>query len=104
MKKFELTAGFMTMDGVKLSRVRALRAFENVKKGDLGGYVEKEENLDQSGAAWVSGDAQVFGNAQVSGDVWEKSPLYIQGTKYSVCMSKRKTIKIGCQEHSIKNG
>lgn len=31
----------------------------------MGGFVEKEENLDQSGNAWVYGDALVSGNAWV---------------------------------------
>ena len=29
--------------------------------GELGGFVEKEENLKQSGDAWVSGHAEVSG-------------------------------------------
>jgi len=53
----------------KLRRIRALVAVGlSVAAGDLGGYVEKQENLSQEGNAWVSGDAQVFGNAQVYGD------------------------------------
>lgn len=35
-----------------------------VKAGDLGGFVEKEENLDDN--AWVSDDAMVYDNAMVS--------------------------------------
>ena len=29
----------------KLHRIEALRDFGDVKKGDLGGWIEKEENL-----------------------------------------------------------
>ena len=43
-------------------------AFGDVKEGELGGYVEKEENLDHDGNAWVYGDAWVYGNAWVYGD------------------------------------
>lgn len=68
MKKFELTTDFITVFGIKLFRIKALVEFGTVKAGDLGGYVEKEENLDHDGDAWVSGDAQVYGNARVSGD------------------------------------
>ena len=68
MKKFELTTDFITVFGVKMFRIRASVAFGNVKEGELGGYVEKEENLDQEGDAWVSGDARVYGDAWVSGD------------------------------------
>ena len=69
MKKFELTTEFITnMFGKKLFRIKALVEFGNVKAGDLGGYVEKEENVSQADNAWVSGDAEVFGNAKVYGD------------------------------------
>lgn len=36
-----------------------------MKAGELGGYVEKEENLDHEGNAWVSGNALVYGDALV---------------------------------------
>ena len=75
MKKFKLTSEFIVdISGVKLFRIKALIEFGNVKAGDLGGYIEKEENLSHMGNAWVSGnarvsgDAQVFGDARVSGD------------------------------------
>ena len=63
MKKFELTAESKIFLGKKLFRVKALISFGKVKEGELGGFVEKEENLDHSGNAWVSGDALVSGNA-----------------------------------------
>ena len=69
MKKFELTTEFITnMFGTKLFRIKALVEFGNVKAGELGGYVEKEENVSQDGDAWVSGNAGVSGNAWVSGN------------------------------------
>ena len=75
MKKFELTAEFVTnVFGKKLFRIKALVAFGNVEKGELGGFIEKEDNLSHDGDAWVygnaqvSGDARVYGNAQVFGN------------------------------------
>jgi hypothetical protein len=69
MKKFELTTEFITnFLGIKLFRIKALVKFGDVKKGELGGFVEKEENLEHYGNAWVYGDAQVYGNAKVSGN------------------------------------
>ena len=68
MKKFELTSEFVTFLGKKLFRIKALISFGNVEEGELGGYVEKEENLSNDGNAWVSGDARVSGDAWVSGD------------------------------------
>ena len=67
IKKFELTSEFIINEmGKKLFRIKALVSFASVKAGDLGGFVEKEENLDQSGDAWVYGYARVSGDARVS--------------------------------------
>ena len=69
IKKFELDlSSKMTILGVELFRIKALISFGNVKEGELGGYVEKEDNLSHSGNAWVYGDARVYGNAEVYGD------------------------------------
>jgi hypothetical protein len=69
MKKFELTAEYVTnIFGKKLFRIKALVEFGNVKEGDLGGFVEKESNIDDDGNAWIAGNAQVFGNAKISGN------------------------------------
>ena len=68
-KKFELTDNFVINAlGIKLFQIKCTKAFKNANEGDLGGYVEKEENLSQSGDAWVYGNAQVYGDARVSGD------------------------------------
>ncbi|MCB2935823.1 polymer-forming cytoskeletal protein [Streptococcus suis] len=68
-KKYELvlddTIGFW---GWKLFRIRALISFGSVEVGDLGGYIEKEDNLSHDGNAWVSGNAKVWGDAEVSGN------------------------------------
>ena len=82
-KKFELTDNFIiNAFGVKLFQIKCTKSFKYAKEGDLGGYVEKDENLDQEsdawvsgnawvyGNAWVSGNAEVYGNARVSGDAW----------------------------------
>ena len=68
MKKFELTAETNVFSGRTLYRIRALRAFGDVDKGELGCFVEKETNLAHEGDAWVYDDAKVFGNAKVSGN------------------------------------
>ena len=57
MRKFELTTDTKMRFGKKLFRIKALIDFGNVKEGEKGGYIEKEENLSQSGDAWVSGNA-----------------------------------------------
>ena len=68
VKKYELTSETKVFLGKTLYRIKALVQFGNVNAGDLGGWIEKEENLSQSGNAWVYGDARVSGNAWVYGD------------------------------------
>lgn len=73
MKKYELTDDTITVEGRTLHRIKALKSFSNVEEGELGGYVEKEDNLDQRGDAWV------YGNAQVSGDAWVYGDARVSG-------------------------
>ena len=68
MKKYELTAEFIEQWGKKLFRIKALISFGSVEAGELGGYVEKEDNLAQDGDAWVCDDAWVYGDARVCGN------------------------------------
>ena len=56
MKKFELTANSKMCLGKKLFQIKALISFGNVEEGDLGGFIEKEDNLSQYGNAWVYGN------------------------------------------------
>ena len=80
MKKFELTAEYVTnIFGKKLFRIKALVAFGDVEEGELGGFIEKESNLDNDGDAWVSGNAQVSGNARVYGDAWVSGDAQVYG-------------------------
>lgn len=88
MKKFELTSEFnLNFFGRKFFRIKALVNIERygVKAGDLGGMGRKEDNLSQSGNAWVSGNAvvsgnaEVSGNAKVSGDAWVSGDAKVSG-------------------------
>ena len=79
MKKFELTTNSKMYLGKKLFQIKALISFGNVKEGDLGGFIEKEDNLSQYGNAWVYGDAEVYGNARVYGDAWVSGDAEVYG-------------------------
>ena len=76
MKKYEFTGETkeirLLFRTATLHRIRATVAFGIVEVGDLGGWIEKEENLSHEGKAWVCGDAEVCGDAKVCGDaeVW----------------------------------
>lgn len=62
-KKYELTDETITFSGLTLHRIRALKDFGNVIKGDLGGFIGSEKNLSHSGTCWVYDDAMVCGKA-----------------------------------------
>ena len=81
-KKYELleddTLSWVSLEGhpITLYRIRALKDFDCpvkedslfnniINKGDLGGYIEKEDNLSHEGGCWVYHNARVYGNAKV---------------------------------------
>lgn len=67
--KYELTDEVnVNPYGQTLHRIRALKDFGKVYAGDLGGWIESENNLSQTGNCWVYDDAEVFDNAQVTED------------------------------------
>ena len=96
-KKFELTEETIKYYGHTLYRIIALKDFGGVRKGDLGGYVEKESNLSQFGECWISGYAKVyddafvyenarishnvnvFGRAEIYGNAWVYGDAEISG-------------------------
>ena len=94
MKKYEFTEEIKRIGNIELHRVRALCDFKDVKAGDLGGWIEKEENLSHEGSCWVYDSAQVYGGE------WDKSPLYIQGTRWSFNVASDTKIQVGCQRHT----
>jgi carbonic anhydrase/acetyltransferase-like protein (isoleucine patch superfamily) len=79
MKKYEITSETIDYGGIILRRVRALSSFGCVRAGWLGGWIEKEENLSQDGAAWVQHDAKVFGAARVYGDACVSNHACVSG-------------------------
>ena len=79
MKKYELTGEVKVKFGVTFKRIRALIDFGNVKKGELGGFIEKEENLSHENNAWVYDDAWVSGNAEVYDDAWVYGDAWVSG-------------------------
>ena len=79
MKKYELTGETKKTFRHILHRIRALRDFGNVRNGDLGGWIERERNLSQTGNAWVYGNAEVYGTAKVSGNAKVSDNAWVFG-------------------------
>ena len=69
IKKYELRQEKKEFLGKTLFRIKALIDGKWFKKGELGGWIEKEKNLSQEDNAWVSGNARVSGDAWVYGKI-----------------------------------
>ena len=81
MKKYKLIKkDSVELYGRTLYRVKALRDFGDVKKGDVGGYIEKESNLSHEGDCWVYDSARVYGNAKVYGNARVFDKAWVSGT------------------------
>lgn len=69
MKKYRLLKDqVIEFEYHKLYRIEALRDFGNVKKGDIGGYVQTEDNLSHEGLCWIYDDAKAYDQSRVSGN------------------------------------
>lgn len=63
--KYRLIDG-IEYEGRLLYRIEALRSFDGVNKGDIGGYVEGEHNLSHEGSCWIFDDAMVIDDGLVN--------------------------------------
>lgn len=79
MKYKILHNNILQKDDIKLYRIQALKSFLDVKEGDIGGFVQCENNLSQFGNCWVYDDAQVSGYAVVYNDAIVKGCARVMG-------------------------
>ena len=80
-KKYILTEEAKEVGGHILHRIQAMRDFGDVQKGNLGGWVESEENLSHDGDCWIFDNGWVFGNAKIGFNAYISSPrsYFVQG-------------------------
>ena len=83
-KKYEFTEETIEVSERTLHRIKAIRDFGYVKAGELGGFIEKEENLSHEGNCWVYNVAKVYGDAEVCGDAKVHGNAWVYGYAY-VC-------------------
>jgi carbonic anhydrase/acetyltransferase-like protein (isoleucine patch superfamily) len=76
-KKYELIeAPDNAYKNAKIYRIKALRDFGTIQKGDLGGFIESEFNLSHEGNCWIHdsayviNEARVYEDALVCSDAW----------------------------------
>ena len=73
-KKYELLIdNSINYDGRILYKIKALKDFEDIKKGDIGGYIESEKNLSQEDGSWVCGNSNVYGDAIIRDSIIKDS-------------------------------
>jgi hypothetical protein len=66
-----------------LHRIRALRDFGDVKRGQIGGFVENAFNLAQYGECWIYDDAFACRNSKISGN----AKLFNKSTARGGCVT-----------------
>ena len=75
MKKYKILMdkkNTIEWEGHILYRIKALRNFGNVKKGDIGGFVESEYNLSHEGNCWIFDNAKAMDNSRI----YDNSKMY----------------------------
>lgn len=85
MKKYTLlgTGKYISVDDYSkkdyfVYQIKALKDFNDVKAGDLGGYVASEDNLSQEGNCWIYDEAMVIHDAWLSDNAIAKDKAIIR--------------------------
>jgi hypothetical protein len=79
-RKYILTPITKVIGGNTLYRIRAVRSFSDVERGDLGGYIANDKNLSHSGDAWVYDNGCVYESARILHD----ARVFNQGTVHAL--------------------
>lgn len=83
MVKYEMLKNdTKVVDGVTVYRIVALKDFGDVKKGDLGGYIEDYRNLSHNDNCWVYDNAVVLGCSTVEQSATVRDNAIIKGKAY----------------------
>ena len=80
-------------NGVTVYRIEAtlgMRLVRRVRKGDLGGWIEKDSNLNRSKGCWIYDNACVFGEANLSGDATVQGNAMVWGPS---CLFEKAVVK-----------
>ena len=79
-KKYQLRKDLTkVVNGKTLYCIEALKSFYDVNKGELGGYIESENNLSHDGSCWVYDEACVFDKAMVKNNARILDKAIIKG-------------------------
>lgn len=76
--KYELTQEIV-YKGRKLYQIKALQDFANIHTGQLGGFIQNEQNLSHTGRSWLDETCKVYGEAKIEGDVRLSNQVVVSG-------------------------
>ena len=102
-RKYILTDETRKIEDRILHRIKAVKDFNGVHEGDLGGWVESEDNLSQLGNCWVYDNALVMNEARIFDDatIRDKAAIYRQAI---VCGNASVSGKANVCGHAIVCG
>lgn len=80
MLKYKMTDNTLMVNDRILHQIVALKDFGIIRKGDLGGWIEDYDNLDQEGKAWVADNACVYEFARVTQNAFIGDKARVAGT------------------------
>lgn len=104
--KYELTSNFVIFNGIKLYQIRALENKNNIKKGDLGGYISKKSKVTLTDRGWIGKNSYVI-NSIISGSIYIKENVIIWNSYINGEMWINNNVKIknsnliSCQHYGI---
>jgi hypothetical protein len=76
--KYKLNPTRKTLsNNTPIFQIEALKDFNDVKKGDLGGFVQSEQNLSQTGNCWAYDNAWVINGGQLLDNAVAKNNSFI---------------------------
>lgn len=79
-KKYILTDTKKTLEnGKTVYCIKAIKDFGHIRKGQIGGWIESEDNLSHDGECWVDDEAVIYGNAYVSGNASVQDDAIVYG-------------------------
>lgn len=64
-------------DNIFAYRIQALKDFDDVKSGDIGGFVQSEKNLSQEGNCWIYDNASAINDSIILDNAKIKDKAYI---------------------------
>lgn len=78
-RKYRYTGELVEKNGHTLGQIQSLKDFGDVKAGDLGGFIECDQNLRHENNCWVADQAMVLAGAMIWDDAIIKDDAVVEG-------------------------